>query len=181
MEYTLQERGERQDRVKEKWKKLVESEARVKYWGELVRMGAGTKELELIGESLHQKFRSIEMQNKKDERWLVESGTTLKWKDERKYMVQVRKELEKEKEVLKERIGNGWKFRKRIKEIKRNAKIYKKEEEKRLGRKIENIIRMRIEEDEKKLDICPEEMIEYKEARVFNKTKFKHIALSIIN
>ena len=93
MQYTLQERGGRQDRVKEKWKKLVESEARVKYWGDLVRMGAGTKELELIGESLHQKFRSIEMQNKRDEIWLVESGTTMKWKDGRKYMVQVKKRV----------------------------------------------------------------------------------------
>ena len=61
MVYTLQERGIRQDRLKKTWDKLMESEARVKFSGELVRMGIGTKELEQIGESLHQKFKSNDM------------------------------------------------------------------------------------------------------------------------
>ena len=83
-----------------------------------------------------------------------------------------KKELESEKEVMKERIGNGWKYRKRIREIKKDAKMHKKEEEKRLRKKLENIERMRKEKKEKILDICPDEIKEYKDAKVFDKKKF---------
>ena len=51
----------RQDKIRDLWKKLVESEARIEFWGELVRLGVGSKELELIGENIHERFRSKKM------------------------------------------------------------------------------------------------------------------------
>ena len=58
MESTPQEGGSEQDRVKERWFKLVESEARVEFWGKLIRMKVGNRELENISEHLHEQFRS---------------------------------------------------------------------------------------------------------------------------
>jgi len=63
----------RQDRVKETWTKLCESEARVKFWNDMVRLGVGTRELESIGENIHTRFRSKGMLNGKEERCLVEN------------------------------------------------------------------------------------------------------------
>ena len=83
MEVTPSNGGERQDRVKELLKKQVESEARIEFWGEIVRLKVGTRELENLGESLHQKFRSIKMKGGNGERIMVENGSVLKLRDEK--------------------------------------------------------------------------------------------------
>ena len=100
--YTLPDRGTRRDRVKETWLKLCECEARTKFWSELVRLGVGTHKLENIGESLHDRFRSKEMMKGKSERWLIEEGAKLKLKDEKKYWREIKGNLEKEKESLRD-------------------------------------------------------------------------------
>ena len=150
MESTPREGGNGQDRVKERWYKLSESEARVKFWGDLVRLGVGNRELENIGENLHVQFRSKIMLGGGKERKLVEQGTSLKWKDEKHYLRELRTRLEEEKEGLSKEIGRGWKYRKIIKNIKRDVKVHKVREEKRL---------------------------EYKNALIFDKEKFSQIPM----
>ena len=53
--------GKKQERAKELLMKQVESEARIEFWSEIVRLRVGTRELENISESLHNKFRSNAM------------------------------------------------------------------------------------------------------------------------
>ena len=100
---------------------MCECEARIEFWNELVRMKVGTRELEKLAESLHLKFRSKEMQDKMEERELVEKGAELKLRDEKKYRREIKGTLEKEKELLAETLGMGWKYRKKIKMIKKEV------------------------------------------------------------
>ena len=149
---TPQEGGIGQDRVKERWHKLVESEARVSFWGELVRLKVGNRELENIGENLHEHFRSKIMLDSGKERKLVEQGTSLKWKDEKHYLRELRNRLEEEKKGLSMKIGAGWRYRKIIKNIKRQAKVHKEKEEKRLNKKVKHLMRLREGKEEEKME-----------------------------
>ena len=83
--YTLPDRGGGRDRVKEIWLKLCECEARTKFWGDMVCLRVGTNELENIGESLHDKFRSKKMVDGSEERSVIEEGAKLKLRDEKRY------------------------------------------------------------------------------------------------
>ena len=124
-------------------------EARIDFWNELIRMRVGTRELENIGESLHSKFKSKNMINNDEERELVERGAELKLKDEKKYRREIKEALDKEKKELGEMLGMGWKYRKKIKNIKREALENKKKEKQRLNQKLEHLRKLRkdIEED----------------------------------
>ena len=111
--------------MKEVWTRLSECEARVKFWCDIIKLGVGTRELEDIGEHIHLKFRSKEMFTGKEERCLVEKGIELKWKDEKKFRRELKGNLDKEKEILGEALGKGWKFRKKIKLIKKKSQSTK--------------------------------------------------------
>ena len=66
-------------------------------------------------------------------------------------LLEVKRELEREKEILRERIGNCWKYRKKVKDIKKNAKVHRKIEEERLNKKMERLRKIWKDEEEKKL------------------------------
>ena len=51
----------RQDKIRDLWRKLVESEARIEIWGKLVRLVVVSKELELFGDNIRERFRSKKM------------------------------------------------------------------------------------------------------------------------
>ena len=172
---TLQERGWKQDRVKDAWTKLCESEARVKFWYDMMMMRAGTRELESIGESIHTKFRSKKMVCGREERCLVEKGVELKWRDEKKYRRDLYGILEREKRIMGEALGLGWKYRKKLKLIKKEVLYHRKKEEERLRKKKEHLQRLRQEAEEEKWNECPDELVLYKDANIFNKEKFKDI------
>ena len=46
------------DEVRNAWKKLIESEERLKFWKKMVGLGLAVREVEHLGEDLKNKFRS---------------------------------------------------------------------------------------------------------------------------
>lgn len=60
----------------------------------MVKLKVGTRELEQIGENIHEKFRSQGMKNGKGERVMIENGILLKLKDEKLLRIEITKRLE---------------------------------------------------------------------------------------
>ena len=172
MALTTSNGGKRQERVKELLLKQVESEARVEFWSEVVRLKVGTRELENIGESLHEKFRSLSMKNGSVERVLVENGSVLKLRDEKRYRRELFMSTEGEKKLWRKELESGWKFKRKMNYIKDIARKHKRKEKIRLNKKIRHLIRLRVEERERKLEDCPTELKSYKNAIVYNKERF---------
>ena len=77
--------GERQDVVRNIWKKLIECEERVKFWKRMIEWGVGIRELEHMGDGLKEKFRSESMQSGKSEREVIMLVMSLKLRDEKKH------------------------------------------------------------------------------------------------
>ena len=57
-----------QDDVRNTWRKLVESEERLKFWKKMVGLGLGVREVEHYGEGLKEKFRSEKMKGSRSDR-----------------------------------------------------------------------------------------------------------------
>ena len=76
----IEEGGKRRDSkdtVRNVWRKLVESEERLKFWKRMVGLGLGVREVEHLGEDLKQKFRSEVMRGGKKDRDVTVSYTHL--------------------------------------------------------------------------------------------------------
>ena len=149
---TLLDRGKGRDRVKETWLKLCECEARTKFWSDIVCLGVGTNELENIGESLHEKFKSKKMASGSEERSVIEEGAKLKLRDEKRYWRELKTVLEKEKRSLRDAIGSCWKYRKKIDSYKKEVSKHKKEEMERLKKKIDHLLKLRENIEEEKME-----------------------------
>ena len=67
------------------WRKLVESEERLKFFKRMVGWNLEVREIEHLGEDLNNKFRSERMRNAKSEKEVIGLIMKLKLKDERKY------------------------------------------------------------------------------------------------
>ena len=89
----IEEGGKRRDSkdtVRNVWRKLVESEERLKFWKRMVGLGLGVREVEHLGEDLKQKFRSEEMRGGRRDRDVIELVIRLKLRDERKHQRELR-------------------------------------------------------------------------------------------
>ena len=176
MEVTPSNGGKRQDRVKELLKKQVESEARIEFWGEIVRLKVGTRELENMGESLQEKFRSVKMKGGNGERILVENGSILKLRDEKMHRREIYLKAEMEKSHWRKELESGWKFKRKMSLIKQAVNKHKRNERKRLNKKLKHLVKIRNETKEKELEACPQELDNYKEAIVYNKDLFNKLS-----
>ena len=67
----MEEGGIRQDLLRNAWRKLVESEERLKFWRKMVGWEIGVREIEHLGEDLKGKFRSMKMKGGRSEREVI--------------------------------------------------------------------------------------------------------------
>ena len=57
--------GNRQDIVRNVWKKLIECEERLTFWKNMVKLGIGVREVEHMCEEIREKYRSEIMKSGK--------------------------------------------------------------------------------------------------------------------
>ena len=89
----MEEGGEREgdeaakgkDSLRDCWRKLVESEERLKFFKRMVGMGLEVREIEHLGEDIRQKFRSEVMKSGKGEQVVLKLIMKLKLCDKRRH------------------------------------------------------------------------------------------------
>ena len=50
---------ESKDKLRNSWRKMIESEERLKFWKNMVGLELGVREIENLGDDIKQKFRSV--------------------------------------------------------------------------------------------------------------------------
>ena len=83
---------ESKDNLRKAWRKMVESEERLKFWKYMVGLELGVRELEHLGDEIREKFRSENMRGGRSEREVIKLIMRLKLKDERRHQRELREQ-----------------------------------------------------------------------------------------
>ena len=167
------EGGKGQDLVRDKWRKLVECQERVKFWNKMLEWGVGVREIEHLCEDIRRKFRSELMQKGGCEREVIMSVMKLKLKDERRHERELKRDKEKCREDLRKEINCKKKFERIMSKISAKIKRVRKSEKARYRTKSDHLIKIRQEKEVRELEECPIEIEKYKNARIFNKKEWE--------
>ena len=160
------------DNLRDDWRRLIASEERLNFFKIMVGLNLSVREIEHLGDDLNNKFRSEIMRGGKSERMVLKSIMELKLKDERRFMHEIKERRERARKELKEMLGSKNSFNKVISKINSEAKRWRKLERSKYQSKVEHLKRIRKEEEIRKLQECPQEIIDYKDIIVFNKSEF---------
>ena len=153
------------------WRKLVESEERLKFWRKMVGWEIGVREIEHLGEDLKGKFRSMKMKGGRNEREVISLVMRLKLKDERK----LQRELKKERNRLRENIESecsGRLFKKIISKVNCEVRKLRKFERTKFSKKANHLKQIKENKERIELEKCPEEIREYENLSIFNKCEY---------
>ena len=83
---------EAKDDLRNGWKKLIESEERLRFFRKMVKWDLEVREIEHLGEVLNNKLRSERMREANSEKGVVRSIMNLRLKDERRHQRDLIKE-----------------------------------------------------------------------------------------
>ena len=64
--------GNRQDPVRDTWKKLIECEERLTFLKRMIQVGIGVRELEHLGDEIRERYRSERMKSGTSHREVIE-------------------------------------------------------------------------------------------------------------
>jgi len=150
--------GERQDVVRNIWRKQIECEERVTFWKRMLEWGVGVRELEHMGDDLKEKFRSASMKEGKSEREVIMLIMSLKLRDEKRHQKELIAERNRQKEKWKEELGSVRQYNKSLSKLNREARRYRKHEKLKYKKKAEHLKNIKTDEKEKLLEVCPAEI-----------------------
>ena len=166
----MEEGGQRQDRVRDSWRRQIESEERTRFFKKMVGMKLSTREIQHLGEDLNEKFRSDSMREKKQEKGVTREIMRLKLKDERKNQRELKKKRNLERESLEREMGRT-EFKRTMSKINGEAMRWRKIEKRKYEKKFIHLKNIKEEEEKRRLETCPDEIVEYKDIVVFNKER----------
>ena len=163
------------DELRDEWKRLVEFEERLRFWKQMVGWKLCLRELAHIGEELKSKFRSKSMKGGSQEKEVIQLMMTLKLKDERRHLREIRGRRNEKRRELVALCNSPRKIKKILKVINGEANRIRKLERRKFIDKANHIRRIRDKEEEEKLMNCPEEINEYKDIIVFKREEVEKL------
>ena len=119
----MEEGGNRQDHLRNAWRKLVESEERLRFWKKMVGWEVGVREIEYLGEDLKEKSRSMQMREGQSERKVISLVMGLKLKDEKKLQRELKREKERRRKDLEKGCDSKRLFTRIISKVNSEAKV----------------------------------------------------------
>ena len=157
------QRKETKDRLRNVWRKQVESEERLKFLKRMVGVNIGVRETEHIGENIVEKFRSEKMKRGESEQEIVKLIMNMKLKDEKCHQRELKREKQSIRSELEGEFEGENSFRRIISDLNYEAKRWRKMERNRFQKKEKHLkgVREKIELEE--MEKCPEEIETYKE------------------
>ena len=169
------QRKETKDRLRNVWRKQVESEERLKFLKRMVGVNIGVRETEHIGENIVEKFRSEKMKRGESEQEIVKLIMNMKLKDEKCHQRELKREKQSIRSELEGEFEGKNSFRRIISDLNYEAKRWRKMERNRFQKKEKHLkgVREKIELEE--MEKCPEEIETYKELSIFSKKKMENL------
>ena len=168
-------RQETKDKLRNAWKRQIESEERLSFWRRMVGMNIGVREVENISEDFKEKFRSEKMKGGKSDRQIVGMMMKMKYRDERGHQ----RELKGEKMNLKRQLETECNSRKSLRNLlsllNKEAKSWRKLERRKYIQKLNHLKTIKEKEEIEKLENCPEEIQKYASLSIFSKEKYEKL------
>ena len=160
------------------WQDIANSKMQIKLMSELSKLGIGFNEVEEFNLGLFQNLRSEKMKNMgtKSEKRVVKVAMEVKFRDEKYHKAELNKLRNKERRNLETILGkNSYPYRRVIRFLQNEAKEMKNTGYKKYKEKIAHLRKKHKLEEMEKLDIVPEEIIDFSNLSVFKKEKFEEI------
>ena len=157
-----EEGGERQsgkvnaakNELRDEWRKLIESEERLRFFKKMVGWELEVREIEHLEEDLNHKLKSERMKSARSEKEVIRSIMRLKLTDERRHQRE-RKQIKNEKREKLTELTSKHHVKKILSMVNGEAQRWRKLERGRYNRKIEHIKSLRVEEEKRLMQICP--------------------------
>ena len=140
------------------------------------RVGVGVRELEYLGEELRAKYRSDRMKKGGSEKEVVSLAMKLKLRDDQRHLHELQKERNKRREELRLALDGEKRFSRVMSKINTEIKKVRQKERIKFERKVSHLKDIKIKEEIKKLEECPEEIIKYKDVKIFSKTEMDKLS-----
>ena len=169
----MEEGGNRQDHLRNAWRKLVESEERLRFWKKMVGWEVGVREIEHLGEDLKEKFRSMQMKEGQSERKVISLVMGLKLKDEKKLQRELKREKERRRKDLEKGCHRKRLFTRIISKVNSEAKVWRNIERKKFTKKATHLKEIKEKEEIRELEKCPQEIKEFENLSIFKKVRIE--------
>ena len=169
--------------VRPYWYKVIESEQRYAWLKTMISKDLIVRDLNAYAKSIGEKLRSEEVKFREEERKILLDVMTLKLKDEKKHLGEVKREKERVRRKIIDNIGKTRQYDTLMKKLrketmKRKTKLRFKYKKKVVH--LENVRRLELEEKRLNRSI-PKEIEMFKDCTVFNEVKLAQLAESKIN
>ena len=168
--------GKRQETnkiLRNAWKKQVESEERLRFWKRMVGLNIGVREVENISEDIKERYRSERMKGGQSNRDIVKMIMGMKLRDEKSHQRELKKEKVRLRKILENECESRNQFKKIMSDNNNEAKYWRKNERNKFTKKQNHLMKIKEEDEIKKLEECPAELELYRSLSVFNKEKFE--------
>ena len=163
------------DVLRGSWRKLVDSEERLRFFKYMVGRELEVRDIEHFGDDLNEKFKSEKMRGGRSERAVIKAIMELKLKDERRFQREIKKRRDRDKRELERQMDSKNSFKVIISQINGEAVKWRKMERSKFESKIEHLKRLRREREEEELQKCPEEIKDYNKLIIFNKEEIEKL------
>jgi len=124
-------------------------------------------------EDIKDRFRSDDMRKGKSEREVVRLVMKMKMKDEKKHQRDLKWRRDSQKARLETDCSSKREFSRNLSMINREAKQWRKLERRKYVQKVNHLRTVKKIEEEKVLESCPQEMLEFSGLSIFSKEKIE--------
>ena len=159
------------------WQDLAHSEMRIWLMLELKKYNVGYNEVEEFCLGLKYNFKLENYQNNDDAMEdIVRVAMEIKFRDEKKYKLELTKSRNKERRCMEKEFGKNTKtYRRQIRDLREAADLVREEMKRKYEKKVEHLRRRHRQAEADKDDEVPAEIGEYSSLSIFSAAKFEKV------
>ena len=164
------------------WREIASTEMRIALMDNLISNKVGFNDVEMfnLGIEYNMKCKTLEDDDKERDTTVIEAAMKRKRKDEVKYRRKlITRRNRMRGEMMKEMGKKSNKYRRTMKHLMNMAKTTKENLKQKYDNKIEHLKNKYKDDKEKRLDMVPEEMAEFRDIAVFNKERFERMEVQV--
>ena len=163
--------------VRPYWMKVTESEQRLAWLKTMRGRDLVVRDLESYAKSISEQLRSEQYRMREEERKILLEIMSLKIKDEKKHLVEVKRKKEERKRWLIDQLGKNRKFDTIIRKLRKETLARKAKLKRKYFNKIAHLEQERKKEIIEKRKALPilSEILDYKECWIFDERKMEQI------
>ena len=164
------------------WREIASTEMRLALMDNLIANKVGFNDIEMfnLGLEYNMKCKSQDQEDKERDTTVIVAAMKRKRKDEVKHRRELIKKRNRMRKDMTEEMGlNSNKYKKRMSDLNRIMKTTNDNLRQKYNQKFNHLRDKYKDDKEKRMDVVPEEMEEFRNLSVFNKERFERMKMEI--